>query len=385
MKKLLLAVLLAFALFGTSSADETAPAGGLRDNTPAVHALVGGKIFVSPDRVIETGTLVIRDGTIVAVGKDAAAPKDARVWDVSGKTLYAGLIDAYSEVEVSAESLQDGAPYWNDNIRPQLSVATQFKSDAALNKKLRAQGITARLAVPQGGIFKGRSALVTASDEGDAIFKSDIAQHLRLTAPRRSGGRRKYPASPMGAVALARQAMYDARWYQDAWKVYDANHNLPRPVRNDALAALAKWDDARQLLIVDAANELYFLRADRYAREFGLNIAIAGSGDEYRRLDAIAATGRTVIVPLNFPKAPNVATADAAMNVSLERLMDWDLAPENPARLEGAGVNMALTAHGLEDIGKFRAAVRADIKRGPADGRALRAIILTLAQLLRDG
>ncbi len=51
-----------------------------------------------------------------------------------------------------------------------------------------------------------------------------------------------------------------------------------------------------------------------------------------------------MIVPLNFPRPPNVATPEAAMNVSLERLMHWDLAPENPARLAAAGVKIAFTS-----------------------------------------
>jgi len=379
----LIAAVLVTATGTSLLADETAPPNGLRDNTPAVHAFIDAKIVVAPGNVMERGTLVVREGTIVAVGEDIDAPQDARVWDCRGKTIYPGLIDAYSEVDVDTGALKHGAPYWNDQVRPQLSVASQYDAGThdGLNKKLRSQGVTARLAAPQGAIFKGSSAVVTTGDDGDAIFKSEAAQHLRLTTDRRWGDR-KYPNSPMGAVALARQAMLDARWYRDAWKVYNANHNLPRPDRNDALAALARWDDAQGLFIVDAANELYFLRADRFAREFGLDIAIRGSGDEYRRLDAIAATGRTVIVPLDFPKAPNVATSEAARNVSLERLMHWDLAPENPGRLEKAGVEIALTAHGLDDAGKFRGAVRTAIERGLSADAALRALTTSPAKLL---
>ncbi len=52
------------------------------------------------------------------------------------------------------------------------------------------------------------------------------------------------------------------------------------------------------------------------------------------------------------------------MNVALERLMHWDLAPENPGRLAAAGVKIALTSHGLSDAGTFLAAVRKAVKRG---------------------
>src|SRR5439155_19544176 len=40
------------------------------------------------------------DGVIVAVGEagDTTPPADARVWDLAGRTVYPGLIDAYSEL-----------------------------------------------------------------------------------------------------------------------------------------------------------------------------------------------------------------------------------------------------------------------------------------------
>ncbi len=42
----------------------------------------------------------------------------------------------------------------------------------------------------------------------------------------------------MGAVALARQAMYDAQWYRDAQAAIAADPTLPLPEKNDALASL---------------------------------------------------------------------------------------------------------------------------------------------------
>ena len=71
-----------------SAADvDTSPPDGLRDATPQVHAFVGGKIVVAPGHMIEKGVLVVRDGTIVAVGANVAIPADARVWDVSRNTI----------------------------------------------------------------------------------------------------------------------------------------------------------------------------------------------------------------------------------------------------------------------------------------------------------
>ncbi|MCH8043033.1 MAG: amidohydrolase family protein [Planctomycetes bacterium] len=366
----------------------TRPTEGISDNTPAVHALIGGRIVVAPGRVIERGTLVVRDGVIVAVGADVKPPADARLWKLDGKTIYAGLIDAYSELTgdaatKAADAVAKGSGgYWNINVVPQTNAGAFYTADAALNKKFRSQGVTARLIAPSAGIIKGTSAIVSTGDDDPSrtVIKQQVALHAKLTVKR--GNRKQYPNSPMGAVALFRQAFYDAQWYTKAWRAHDGDPLLARPERNAALDVLQHYPQTKLPVVIDASNELYFLRADRFGREFGLNVIVRGSGREYRRLDAVRRSGRAVIVPLNFAKAPNVATPEAALGVSLSRLMHWDIAPENPGRLDRAGVSIALTAHGLSDPGKLLAAVRTAIGRGlPADS-ALRALTTTPAKLL---
>jgi N-acetylglucosamine-6-phosphate deacetylase len=186
----------------------------------------------------------------------------------------------------------------------------------------------------------------------------------------------------MGAVALARQSMLDADWYGKAWAAYRRDNKLPRPERNDSLESLAACAAGDQAAIMDAANEQFFLRADRFAREFGLQAIIHGSGREYRRLEEIAATRRAVILPVNYPQPPSVATVEESFDASLADLMHWDLAPENPGRLDAAGVKIALTSHGLRDQATFLAAVRRAVERGLNAESALKALTTTPASLL---
>jgi imidazolonepropionase-like amidohydrolase len=364
----------------------TAPVEGLRENTPAVFALTNLRIVTEPGKLIEKGTIIIRDGVIEAVGADAKLPADARVIDLAGKTAYAGLIDAYSETPIVANPRIEGAPHWNSQVTPQLDAARHFAVAEADNQKLRGQGITARLVAPDSRIIKGQSIVVStgSTDNTRAILKSGVAQHFRLTIGF-GGGRDGYPNSPMGAVALARQTLLDADWYAKAWAAWKGNNQLPRPERNDALEALATCLGGNQPAIIDASNEEFFLRADRFAREFGLQAIIRGSGREYRRLSEIQATGRAVIVPVNFPQAPSVATIEQSLDVSLQQLMHWDIAPENPGRLDAAGVPIALTTSGLRDSATFLAAVRRAVERGLKPESALKSLTTTPAALLGLG
>ncbi|MBN83692.1 MAG: amidohydrolase [Planctomycetaceae bacterium] len=364
------------------ASDNTQPVAGLRTNTPAVYALKDVRIVRAPGEVLEQGVLVVRDGVISAIGANVPIPADARVWSRPGITLYPGLIDGFSELEISPGDRPQGAHHWNELIRPEVRVADRYQSKPTLNASWRSQGITTRLIAPPQGILKGRSALVATGDASRAasILEPDVALHARLTVPR-GRGRNAYPNSPMGAVALARQTMLDANWYQQAWSAFRSQRGLPRPDQDLALEVLGAYSGSGRLVVIDAPNELYALRADRFAREFSLNLVIRGSGREYRQLSAIQALGRPVIVPLNFPKPPNVGTAEAALNASLESMRHWELAPENPARLSRAGVSILLTRSGLPKAVSLLAAVRKAVQHGLAADAALAALTTTPAKL----
>jgi len=294
-------VLTLFLAVRNSSADDRSSdqPQGIRSSIPSTWALTGARVTVQPGEMIEDATILIRHDRITAVGKSIVVPAEARIIDLSGRFVYAGFIDAFTEQSVSAVNADTAARYWNSQVRPASRVASEFSPDGSLNDALRKQGFTARLAAPSGRILKGSGAVVLTSNVPvrHAVVKADATQHLRLTAQRNSD--RTYPNSPMGAVALARQTFYDAEWYRFAWQAAQADPGLTRPERNEDLASLNRAMSDRIPFIADTSNESFFLRADRFAREFGLRLIVHGSGNEYRRLKAIQQTGRAVIVPLS--------------------------------------------------------------------------------------
>lgn len=376
-------LLLGLALAGPVSAEppRTTPPEGLRDNTPRVHALRGARIVTAPGTVIEQGTLVVREGVIEAVGADVLPPADARVWDLAGKTIYPGLIDSWWPLSGSLpENAEAERGYWNAEANAHLRAVDLYQGDSGQLSAARGQGFAVRHVVPIRGLLGGSSSLVALAGPGPgSILVDDVAQHARLTP--QSRGRDHYPTSPMGAVALVRQSLYDARWYRQAWQAYEHRAGVPRPARSGALEALARVVGGELPLVVEAPDEFYLLRADRLSREFGVAALVRGSGQEYRRLEAVAATGCAVIVPLRFPKVPDVRQPEAALSVPLEKLMHWDLAPENPGRLVRAGVRIALTADGLEKLDAFWPAVRRAVSRGLDPAAALAALTTAPAEL----
>ena len=63
----------------------------LRADTPNVFAIRGARIVTAAGAPIESGTVVIRRGTIEAVGASVTVPNDADVIDGAGLTVYPGL------------------------------------------------------------------------------------------------------------------------------------------------------------------------------------------------------------------------------------------------------------------------------------------------------
>ncbi len=364
---------------------------GLRENTPAVHAITNITIVPSPGKRIESGTIVIRDGVIQAAGANAAVPADARVWDGKGLTAYYGMIDLYSDygqpkprpAASSAPAAPEpvrGANYWNNTIKSENSSADMFAPEKESGEKLRAAGFTTVLSVPLHGIVKGTSALVNTGDgsANDEIVNRELFHHATVVRDNFGGG---YPNSLMGQIALLRQTLSDARWYADARKVYAKNPNQPKPEENATLAALEAVAAGKQKMVFDVNDELSALRAAAVAKEFSVPYLLRGSGYEYRRLDAVKGLSVPVILPVNFPDAPAVETPEDELNASYEDLRHWDFAAENPARMKKAGITVAFTAHQLKEVAKFRSMIATAIAYGLNADDALAGVTTVPAQI----
>ena len=387
--------LILFLLFHSLSYSQTRPADGLRQNTPNVHALTNARIVVAPGRVLEKATLVVRNNVIEAVGANVTPPADAKVWDLKGQTIYPGLIEMYSSYGLpqaarpaqgqggppapSSEEKNKGAAHWNSAAHPEKMAIDEFVYNKDAAEKLRGIGFTVAVSAPMQGIFRGNSAVVLLGEgePNDLALANSFAQHLSFNR----GGGDGYPNSLMGSIALIRQTFLDAKWYADAQANYaKLSTGQKRPEMNESLVALAS--SAKQPVVVEVEDELNALRAAKIAKEFGLQMILRGSGREYRRLDAVKATSLPIILPVNFPDAPNVATPEDEVDISLDDLKHWDTAPENPARLQKAGITFALTTATLKDAGDFAAKVRTSTQRGLTFDAALAALTTTPAKLL---
>ncbi len=408
---------------------QQAPVNGMRPSNPGRFALVGGKVMVAPGTVHERATVLVRDGVIERVLPESAQPADKaanadipagyRVMDCTGKTLLSAFIEPALAVDstalASAASAAPGA-HWNGYVTPEVTGVDLALPDATLDA-LRAQGFAVARLLPKDGIFRGSSQTRLLARTSERVLPRDLGgTTTQFVGPRtmdwsamfgqptpatpgvptptpaqapRGERNSSYPSSLMGSYALMRQTFMDATWRRAA---FAANPALPLDSMHalDALQPLflAANDPHAQSLLVEAPDELDFARLVRLARQElpTTPLAILASGNEFRaeaEIAALVGDGATpVIVPVEFPQAPDLISPVAAESISLRDLMTWRYAPTNPKRLLERGATIALTTHRMQDRSAFRKRVADAIAHGLTKDEAMAALTTTPARML---
>src|SRR6476661_5428240 len=137
---LLFCGVLAFSM--VSKAQETFPQNDVADPKYTYYAFTGATIVKDASTTITNGTLIIKDGKIVAVGQGLKVPQSAIEIKANGKYIYPSFIDIYSDYGTPAQqprqggfnffaqaqlaSNTKGAYGWNQAIRPEVETFKLF-------------------------------------------------------------------------------------------------------------------------------------------------------------------------------------------------------------------------------------------------------------------
>ncbi len=358
-----------------------------RDDNTGVWALVNARVETVTRGTIDRGTIIIRNGIIEAVGPSVTPPPDARVLDLTGKTVYPAFIDLTSSMGLPAPAQQGGrggraggGPAEGQEeesqpigLEPGRQVAAELTISAEDERQARDQGIGAVLVAPSRGLFRGQSALVPMREDTATrwIIKSPVALHVGYETVR---GR--YPGSLLGVIAYQRQLLYDAQRRALLTERYAANpRGMVRPEHNAELDALVPVVKGNLPIFIAASEENEILRALALQKEFGVRLHVVGAAEGYRTIDALKGAMMPV-VSVDFPSATQATgwqyqfsvrhdPADsAAARKAAEKILEG-----NAAALNSAGIRFALASGGLapkEFMGNVRKVIAAGLPRSVA-------------------
>jgi imidazolonepropionase-like amidohydrolase len=364
-------------------------------------AITGARIVPVSSAPIDNGTLVWRDGRIVAVGATAAVPPGARTIDGKGLTVYPGLIDLGSSAGVDVPAPPRAEPRTTEDaerskrallIRPHLRVADHVNVSAPALARAASAGVTTVLAVPPAGAIRGQSALVSTglgeddpqisgqADErrGRAVLKSPVAVHVSF--PERPQGGDAYPNSLMGVIAYVRQAFLDAQHHQQSVDFAARVKTAQVPIDDPALAALQAPLNGRVPVAFHAEAAREIRRALDMAAAFRLTPIIVGGIEADQVAADLKAANARVILGVNHPKRAESLAPDA--DESLRTLRTRANAPKVAAALDQAGVAFAFASDGLENPADFVKNAGRGVGGGLSADRIIRALTLDAATLV---
>jgi imidazolonepropionase-like amidohydrolase len=366
-------------------------------------AITNAQITTVSGPKLARGTIVIRNGLIESVGENIKVPADARVIDGTGLTIYPGFFDTYTSLGLAAPAAprpqggggqqaqiaqaaqqQAAQPASNSNypdgLQPEETVADQLRAGEAQFETNRNAGFTTVLTVPRDGIFNGQSAVINLAGDSvsSMILRAPFAEHVTFTTLRTGG----FPVSLMGTFAALRQMLLDAQRLQEVRKIYDKNpRGIKRPDSDKSLDAMIPLLNREMPVVFNANSEMEIVRALNLAREFNLNVIIAGGQEAWKVADRLKAQNVPVLLSLNFPKRTAAASPEADAE-SLEILRLRAETPKGASRLAQAGVKFAFQSGGMTSIGDFLTNANKSVENGLSKDAAIRAMTLSAAEIL---
>lgn len=331
-------------------------------------ALTGGTIYTVSQGVIEDGTILFEDGVITALGTDVDIPDGAEQIDVSGKQIYPGLVDAYSDmglyeigaVELTVDLNEEGSV--NPNVRAQVA----FNPESRHIGVARSSGVLTTVSTPSGGRISGLSAamMLDGWTWEQMLLKPETGLIVNWPS---AGNEDDYEE----ALLELRDLFSDARAYYKARKAM--NQTTATAQRHDLDS---RWEamipvfEGHVPVIVNADELRQIQDAITWAGEEDLRLILLGGRDAHYIANHLAEKQIPVILTtvLNSPAR------------------DWeshDTRYSLPAKLHSAGVPFAIAGSAnAPNANRLAHEAGAAIAYGLNESASLRSVTLSPAEIL---
>ncbi len=339
-------------------------------------AIVGGRVVPIEADPIESGTVLLRDGKIAAVGgPQVRVSPTATVVDATGRWVTPGFLDAHTHVGTSEEGVG-----WAGNDTNEISepVTAQVRALDAVNPAdqgfrdaigggVLAVNVNPGSANPIGGQTVAVKCWGRTVDQMVLRSPSGIKSALGENPKRVYGDRKVMPTSRLGTAAVIRDALTQAANYLARREHPDPDRPAPeRDLRLEALS-LALRGEVPWRQHCHRADDI--ATAMRIAAEFGYRLVIDHGTEAHLIADVVAAAGVPVVVGPLFTTRSKVELANRSLAA--------------PGLLAAAGVTIAITTdHPVVPIHFLIHQATLAVKEGLDRDTALRAVTINPARIV---
>ena len=305
-----------------------------------VIVIKGARIVPVVGDDIPSGTIVIKDGLIDAIGAEVPVPPGARVIDAAGLIAYPGLVDGYSflglseisGVSATVDSRESG------RINPQVRSIEALRYDSMHIPISRSNGITAALVAPSGGLISGMSCLVHLDGwtNREMVIRTPAALHIELATIR--GGRGGFMGMASQQRVETPRALEELKALFAAARAYEKRKAC---AARQTLLALPDFDETAEALLPVLRGDVPVM----FSVHSGADIKLVISFVQAENLRAIffgVEQGYRVAADIQKAAIPCIMGSLYDMPPTWED--GYDAIFRNPGELAKAGVKIAFAS-----------------------------------------
>ncbi len=369
MKKLIYTLLLAVLNFSFVMAQSPkAEYGNYAITNATVHTVTNG--------TMENATVLIKDGKISAVGKQVTYGQDFQVIDGTGKHIYPGMIDSGTRLGLSEVGSVSLTQDYNEvgEVIPHMEALTAINPNSALIPVTRVSGVTTALAVPSGGLFPGKAALINLHGYTPQQMHTGFSTPV-MNFPA-SGKRGWWDRRPEEEIKKASEKAM--KQLDDIWQKVEQYHRIDSAkAAGSTSVELGYYPEMKALLPV-YRNEVPLLievnkaadikKAIEWVKDKNINVIFTGVNEGYRVGDELAKAKIPVIV------GPTLSTP-------VQDYDRFDKPYANPGILKKAGVKVAIRTMETENVRNLPYNAGFAAAYGMTKEDALKAITIVPAEL----
>lgn len=340
-------------------------------------AITGGTVYPVSGPKIEKGTILIKDGKVVAVGASVVVPAGTRTVDATGKWVTPGLINIATTLGLGEGNVPTQSGGYNDSrTKGTKGVAADFSAWTGVNPastfipQARKGGVTSVGVWPsRGNLIGGQAAIIDLAGESLAamLVKPSIAMMGQFGDPTEARGE---------AFGRFREILSDAKAYSLRKAQYESGGSRAFAASRSDLEALGPVIAGTMPLAIEADRAADIRTALAISKEFSVRIVILGGAEAWEVAKELAAA-----------KVPVLTGAMSNIPGSFNTLGSRQ---ENAALLRAAGVQVALIGNGggSEDnynVRNIRFEAGNAVAYGMSWDDALRAVTIVPAELFGAG